>query len=91
MWLNSKELPGLAPVVQIQDLCTTGTPTTHHEVNVQIKLGLGMSGFSLSSKEGGPWSSHSETCTSLGSSRQHARVHPNISACIDISVVHFKT
>lgn len=68
MWLNSKELPGLTPVVQIQDLCTSGTPTTHDEVNVQIKLGLGMSGFSLSSKEGGPWSSHSETCTSLETS-----------------------
>lgn len=88
MWLNSKQLPGLTPAVQIQDLCTSGTPTTHHEVNVQVKLSPGMSVFSLSSKEAGAWSSqsshtlHTEGLHKSGnlSSRQHTRVHPNVFA-----------
>lgn len=88
MWLNSKQLPGLTPAVQVQDLCASGTPMTHHEVNIQVKVAPGMSVFSLSRKEAGPWSCqspgtlHSEGLHKSGNlnSGQHARVHPNIFA-----------
>lgn len=42
MWLNSKQLQGLTPPVQIQDLCPSGTPTTQHEVKVRVELAPGM-------------------------------------------------
>lgn len=86
MWFNSEQLPGLTTAVQIQGLCASGTCTTDHEFNVQVKLAPGMPFFSLFSQEAGPWRSqspcavHTESLQKSGnlSSGQHARVHPQV-------------